>query len=314
MGWYIILRCTADYPPKMKTVKLLHNPGAGEAEHSKKNLVAHIRTAAFDCSYSSTKEDEWEESIPYKTDFIAIAGGDGTVRKLARHLLNRRLMDKRFPIGLIPLGTANNIARTLGISGTPQEIIANWKNKNIRKIDIGRIYNLRQSKFFMEGLGYGVFPRLMRKMKDRQNQSDDPEAELRSALRLLHEIILTSRAKPCHIKVDGKAYYGKYLMAEVMNVHSIGPNLNIAPHADPGDGRLEVILVTEEQREQLANYILHRLENGKEEPFFHEALSAKKIEIVWEGGQLHTDDQLIPIKKSKKIKIEVEKGLLDFLV
>lgn len=302
------------YPHKMKSVKLLHNPGAGEAEHSKKNLISHLRTAEFDCSYSSTKEDEWEESIPYKTDFIAIAGGDGTVRKLARHLLNRRLLDKRFPIGLIPLGTANNIARTLGISGTPQEIVANWKNNNIKKIDIGRIYNLRQSKFFMEGLGYGVFPRLMRKMKDREHQSDDPEAELRSALRLLHEIILTYRAKHCRIKIDGKEYVGNYLMVEVMNVHSIGPNLNLNPNSDPSDGQLEVILVTEEQRDELAKYVLHRLENGKEEPFFHIAIPAKKIEIAWDGGQLHTDDQLIPIRKSKKIKIDVEAGLLDFIV
>jgi len=298
----------------MKSVKLLHNPGAGEAEHSRKNLISKLEAEKFECSYSSTKENAWEESIPYSIDFIAIAGGDGTVRKLARHLLDRKLMDKRFPIGLIPLGTANNIARTLGIKGSTEEIISTWKNKNIRRMDIGRIYNLRQTRFFMEGFGFGVFPRLMREMKDRVKKSDNPEEEIRTALQFLYEIILTYRARYCKIKIDGVDHSGEYLMVEIMNVHSIGPNLNLTPMSDPCDGQMEVLLITEQQREPLANYILHRLENGKDEPFFHTVLPAKKVELAWSGGLLHADDELIPVKKSKKIKMEVREGLLDFLV
>lgn len=299
---------------KMKLIKLLHNPGAGEAEHSRKKLLSKIESAAFKCSYSSTKQDSWREFIPYTTDFIAIAGGDGTVRKLARHLLSRRLVDKRFPIGLIPLGTANNIARTLGISGSDEEIIARWQKENIRKIDIGRIYNLKQTQFFMEGFGYGVFPRLMKRMQDRDKKSNDPETELRTALQMMYDIILTYRAKHCKVIIDGHDYSGNYLMVEVMNAHSIGPNLNLAPLSDPGDGLMEVILIMENQRQKLADYILHRLENGKDEPFFYLALKAKKIELVWDGGLLHADDELVEVRKQKKIKIEVAEGVLDFLI
>src|SRR3954464_12371953 len=99
---------------KMKSVKLFHNPTAGEGEHSKDTLIRQIEKAGYNCSYSSTKKAGIEETPPEVADILVAVGGDGTVRKLAAHLLERPLRDKPGPIGLLPAGTANNIARTLG--------------------------------------------------------------------------------------------------------------------------------------------------------------------------------------------------------
>jgi diacylglycerol kinase (ATP) len=113
----------------MKSAKLLHNPNAGEGELSKKELVAMIEDAGFSCSYSSTKDEGWDKLKEGKIDFVILGGGDGTVRKVAEELLNRSMLEKTFPIGLLPLGTANNIARTLGITGSTQAIIEQWRNQ-----------------------------------------------------------------------------------------------------------------------------------------------------------------------------------------
>src|SRR5688500_2936725 len=111
----------------MKFAKLLHNPGAGDGEHSPDNLLDMIEAAGFDCSYSSTKKLDKAAIKPHKLDLVILAGGDGTVRKIAPQLLQEDL-----PIGLLPMGTANNIAKTLGISTDTETIIENWTHDRVK--------------------------------------------------------------------------------------------------------------------------------------------------------------------------------------
>jgi diacylglycerol kinase family enzyme len=298
----------------MKSIKVFHNPTAGEADHSKEDLIKQIEKAGYDCSYSSTKRAEIEDSVPEDADIVVLVGGDGTVRKLATHLLEKPLLEKSGPIGLIPAGTANNIARTLGIKGTREEIIEGWSSCDTKAFDIGRITGVEKAPFFLEALGFGVFPKLIKEMHEREEKSDDPEKELSEALKRLHEIVLNYKTRECTITIDDHIHTGKFLMVEVMNIQSLGPNLNLAPHADPGDGELEVILIPESQREELADYVKRRTKRGKDEPFFYQALKAKKIKVTWNGHLIHVDDQLIKIEKSEEISIELVQGVLDFLV
>lgn len=293
----------------MKSANILHNPKAGEGEFTRKRLIKLLQASGFDCSYSSTKKKGWEKIEAAEADLIVLAGGDGTVRKVAGELL-----DKKLPIGLIPLGTANNIAKTLGISGSPQEIIESWHQRHIKKYDVGRIYGLKKAGFFLEGFGYGVFPRLMKEMEQRKDElTDSAEKNLNLALEVMHDIILNSKARYCKITIDGADYSGRFLLAEVMNTQSIGPNLNLAPFADPGDGSFEVILVNERQRDEFASYVHNKL-NGVEQPPIFNILKAKNLEIYWEGKLLHVDDEIIQMKESVDVKIKLQEGVLQFLV
>jgi diacylglycerol kinase family enzyme len=293
----------------MKIATLLHNPKAGEGEYTKKKLTSIIQSRGFRCSYSSTKRKGWEKIESADSDFIILAGGDGTVRKVAG-----KLLDKKLPIGLIPLGTANNIAKTLGITGDARQIIESWQDKNVKKYDVGRIYGLKKADFFLEGFGYGLFPRLMKEMKKHEERlTDSPEQNLKLALEVLHDIILQSKARYCKITVDGADYSGKFLLAEVMNTQSIGPNLNLAPFADPGDGSFEVILISERQREEFAAYVHNKL-HGVEQPPIFNILKAKNLEIYWEGRLLHVDDEIIQLKDPKEVRIKIQEGVLEFLV
>lgn len=298
----------------MKYVKVFHNPEAGEGAHSKDQLIEKIKAAGFDCSYSSTKKEMDEKRIPEKADAIIIAGGDGTVRKLATYLIDRKILAKRFLVGLLPSGTANNIARTLGIEGSTDEIIARWKDRNIKNFDVAKVDGIKKKQFFLEGFGFGVFPRLMKEMKSRKTKSDDPEKELRVALKKLLSIINRYKPRPCKITIDEMEYAGNFLLVEILNIRSIGPNLNIGAEADPGDGVLDVILVTESQRRELALYVENRLTYGKEETFFYTALKARKVSVQWGGKLLHMDDELVNIEKSTRIDIEVIPHVLHFLI
>jgi diacylglycerol kinase (ATP) len=303
----------------MKNAKVLHNPSAGDGENSDTKLIAAIEAEGYKCSYLSTKmkgweKKDWEKIESEDVDFIVVAGGDGTVRKLANELLDRKLIDKKLPIALLPFGTANNIARTLGIAGGAMEIIKSWKQHELKKYDVGRIDGIKKFEFFIESFGYGVFPRLIKEMRKLDKSLfDTPERKIKIALQILYDIILTYKTKICKVQIDDKDYSGEFLLAEVMNTSCIGPNLNLAPFADPGDGLLEVVLISESQRSEFADYVKGKMQGKEESPFFT-VLKGKKLQIYWEGTALHVDDEHLQIDEAAEVKIEVQQGLLEFII
>ena len=109
----------------MRVVQMIHNPGAGDEEHEKEDLVELIQKHGFECRYSSTKK-KLEEGFNEEAELLIVAGGDGTIRKVTKELVKRKALDKTWPIGLLPLGTANNIAKTLELEGEHEELIKSW--------------------------------------------------------------------------------------------------------------------------------------------------------------------------------------------
>ncbi len=299
----------------MKFAKLLHNPGAGEGEYSKKELISMVQSAGYGCSYSSTKKDGWEKIESAEIDFIILAGGDGTVRKVADSLLKKRLLERRYPIALLPMGTANNIAKTLNIPrNNPDGVIAGWHNSQTRKFDVGRIYGINKSPFFLESFGVGVFPELMMKMEKYEKKiGNDPDEAIRTALEVLRELVEKAQAKFCRLVIDGVEHRGNFIMVEVMNTRSIGPKLHIAPLADPSDGFFDVVMVTERERGQCMAY-LDTLLQGKEEASFFNVIRAKKLEMFYDANRAHVDDEIVEIKKETTVKLELLHGLLEFLI
>ncbi|MEX2231843.1 MAG: diacylglycerol kinase family protein [Cyclobacteriaceae bacterium] len=298
----------------MKKATVLHNPEAGEGETSKRELINKIESAGFKCSYSSTKQYRWENIETEDIEFLILAGGDGTVRKVAEELLSRKVIEKKLSLALLPLGTANNIAKTLGLDGSTREIIEGWQEGTSKKFDVGMIDGLDEPSFFLEAFGYGLFPKLMQQMKkQKKDDISDPKEKMQAALELLYDLIIEAPVKKCSLKINDIDYSGEFLLVEVMNIRSIGPNLNLAPEADPGDGEFDVVLITENQRKALAEYVRKKM-NGKEVQFDFPLLKAKELEILWDGKHAHVDDEYYKIEKPLRIKIEVREGLLEFLL
>src|SRR5688572_33369957 len=106
-------------------VTLIHNPNAGaDQPPSAAELRQLIKDAGHDISYQSSKEDGWKSALKKETDLIAVAGGDGTVARVARRVAGRGV-----PMAILPLGTANNIANSLGIADISiRKQIAAWED------------------------------------------------------------------------------------------------------------------------------------------------------------------------------------------
>jgi diacylglycerol kinase family enzyme len=293
----------------MKKVQLIHNPTAGERTFDEKKLLDLLCGNHYECRYFSTKKKGWQK-FDASTDII-VAGGDGTIRKAAGEILKRKLLDKPGAIAVFPLGTANNIADALQIKSGSRNFDSNWKYS--KSFDVGRLYRVPGQKFFLESYGYGLFPKLMKEM--REIEKDEPHSRkerLKQALKLLLKLIRSEKPVECKVEIDGTEYSGKFLMVEVMNTPRIGPNLDLSPRSSTSDGEFEILLISEEQRKMLASYISGKLKGSRKLPEF-KVLTGKNITIRCNDDYAHADDQLVEIKSNRKIKVEVKEKLLHFL-
>lgn len=298
----------------MKQVILLHNPSAGDENHLKEELVKATENEGFGCTYFSVKQDKWKHQLD-NADFAVVAGGDGTVRTVVKELVRRSVLDKRLPIALLPMGTANNLSKTLGIDrdANKETQIKNWKNFKLQKFDVGVAKNVDTTEFFLESVGFGAFPKLMKEM-DLVDKGEIKSAkeELKFALNVFYEIIESVEAEECWLKADGEIFEGKYLMIEIMNNKSIGPNLVLAPHSKIDDALFDIVLIEENQREEFLTYI-KALIDDKEVVFESKSFKAKELIVVNQSKFMHIDDELmIPMKNP--LTIEVRENILEFIV
>ncbi len=299
-------------------VHILHNPTAGEQDNTKTELIELMRPLGIACDYASVKEKGWHR-FKSRTDLLVIVGGDGTIRAVAEKILKRKLLDRRLPLLLLPSGTANNFAITLGISHDPKDLPDRIRQSDIRTIDVGTINGVSKTSFFLEGMGFGLFPKLMEAMKRADLSIDTRNEELQTAIDKLIEITEDYKAASAKVIIDGTPYTGKFLLINVLNTQSIGPNLCLAPHADPGDGILHVAMLREENREHFLAYLKNRQTKKPNNrpinnlPWELVELHAELL-IKSKSDLLHVDDELLAIKKKKLVRVNIRKGVLDIVL
>jgi diacylglycerol kinase (ATP) len=232
----------------------MHNPTAGDERHSRESLVAILAEAGHDVIYQSIKDERWEKALSEDAELVVVAGGDGTVRKVFKALSGART-----PVTLLPVGSANNIARTLGFEhDDAARLVRDWAEGKTRPYDLGRIELLGGVTAFVESTGGGIFADALVRAKQVDKEGRD---KVDQGLRLLREVVEEEPSRPWELELDGHNVSGELLAVEAMNVRETGPNVLLAPDADPGDGLLDVVLVTAEDREALVAYLAGRIEN-----------------------------------------------------
>jgi diacylglycerol kinase (ATP) len=300
----------------MKQVILLHNPSAGDEDHLKEELVKAIENEGFGCTYFSIREESWKQQLD-NADFAVVGGGDGTVRRVVKELVKRDVLAKRLPIALLPMGTANNLSKTLGIDrdADKETHIRNWKNERLQKFDVGVVKNADAIEFFIESVGFGVFPKLIKEMRTvDKTRVDSAKAEIKLALEVLYDLIQSAEAERCWIKADDDIYEGDYLMVEVMNSSSIGPNLVLAPDAKTDDAVFDIVLLEKGQREEFAAYIKDLIDDKDKVPAFAmKTIKAKELIVANHSKYMHIDDELI-IPMKNPLTIEIREKILEFIV
>lgn len=292
-----------------KKIQLFHNPGAGLGEHSGEELARTIESYGYQCRHVSIKDKNWEQ-MPADTDWIAVAGGDGTVKRIVQMLGNRKA-ENRLPVGLLPLGTANNIATSLHISGKPGDIVSTW-GKDLTSFDVGKTNWGRHEQVFGEAAGFGLFPWHMAEMQKMGSKKKSLEEKLRYDKECFIKHANNYKALFYEVEIDGKRYDGEYLMVEIMNIPRIGSNLLLSENADPGDGWLQVVMLKESDREQLTGYLEGRL-NGHERRIDALTVPARKVVVNNSAKYFHIDDETLDHDPNMAVTITIDPEPLHFL-
>src|SRR5207249_4846414 len=131
----------------------LHNPSAGNSMLKATELVRRLENARYEISYASTEEEGWEKALSVPVDRVVIAGGDGTVSRVCPWLAGRHI-----PFCILPLGTANNCAQSLGQIHTVESIIAGLRSERTKQLDLGIVTNPEGHRIFIESFGIGLLP------------------------------------------------------------------------------------------------------------------------------------------------------------
>ena len=300
-------------------VTLIHNPDAGDDQQpSADALFDLIVRAGHTASYQSSKDENWQRVLEKPCDIVAVAGGDGIVGTVATHLIGRQV-----PIAVLPMGTANNVATTLGLIEKPlKQLIAGWATAPRVKFDAGKVNGPWNLKYFIEGLGMGLFTETMYRLDATDNVDlahlNDTGEKLKSVLEILRERLRSFTPNRLQITLDGRDMSGEYVLLEVMNISYIGPNLCLAPHANPSDGLLDIVLVSKDDQDNLSQCLSHCIKGKLPYPGLT-VRKAEHLQIEWDGFTVHIDDEVWPDKASEfpisfnSIEVKIDHHALEFL-
>ncbi len=134
-----------------------------------------------------------------------------------------QLMGSGIPLAILRLGTANNLARTLGFTESVDEILQSLHCGKGQPFDVGVARTSSRSEYFLEAAGGGLFADYFPAAEANEKKDASPEEELTAHLSLLRELSLDYPARKWRISIDGKDISGRYILWGAMNIRSAGP-------------------------------------------------------------------------------------------
>ena len=293
-------------------ITLIHNPKAG-AGQDVKSLIRLMTEAGHAVRHRSVKDD-WKELLTDRADLVVAAGGDGTVRRVALKAAKHGL-----PFAAIPIGTANNIAKSLGLLGEACELIESWSAspRHAQPFDLGEVVAPWGTARFVEGVGGGMIAELINREEEIAADGNFLGREMDRALHLLCEIVHDAKVRRWKIDADGEDLSGDYFAVEVLNIRFVGPNLPLAPHALPGDGIFDVVMLRASDRKPLLDYLKHRMHLAAAQLPQLRVVRAERLEIAAPAAvRWHLDDMnwpKVPPRKPAKLVVNCLAGALTFV-
>ena len=235
------------------------NPGSGSHDINLKEVIpGHFEgrdteIALFelpdDCSLDKIKAEIDRENA----DRVVAVGGDGTLKLVAECLLNSET-----PIGIIPAGSANGMAKELGI---PQELA-----EALNLLETGRLQKIHVVKLndeiciHLSDLGFNAY--LVKKFDTL------PERGMWGYAKATWHALWNHKRMDVELKIEGETIRSKAAMVAIANATMYGSGLKINPDGKLDDGLFEIVLVKDYSYLEILKIWITRL------PF-----NPKKIEV-----------------------------------
>jgi diacylglycerol kinase (ATP) len=275
---------------------LLHNPTAGTGHLTREELLGHLDAAGLSARYISIDDEGFKHALAEgDAEIVIVVGGDGTVTKIARHVCDRTV-----PLAILPSGTANNVAHSLGIEREIEELVDRIHGAPTRRLDIGRASGPWGEWNFLESVGWGA----LAKVVDIGVPEDSEDKEIASGRELFAQIL--EDAEPSHVclEADGIRIEGDFVFVEILNIGLTGPRVMISPSAQPGDQLLDIVSLPAARKQEMIDWLRS---HPDETPIPLNEIKARKATLTWREGPLRIDDVVFdPPETESQIHIGIE--------
>jgi diacylglycerol kinase (ATP) len=215
---------------RSKTALVLINPNARSGRGSVLPALEVLRRSGIGIIEGDPGARSFEEAIRLRAaevDLVVLGGGDGTLSAALPALVEAGL-----PLGILPLGTANDLARTLGI---PRDITAAARliaEGETRPIDLGDV----NGRLFLNVASIGYSADLARNLTAEAKSRWGKFGYAIAAFRLLRQ----SRPFLVDMEHDGVTEQIRTVQIAVGNGRFYGGGMAVAADAQPDDGMLDV--------------------------------------------------------------------------
>lgn len=286
-------------------VALLHNDTAGHEVYETSDLERLFRDAGHEVDCFGTNKKDVRRAVETAPAALVAAGGDGTVAKVA---IAVHEAGATTPMYVLPVGTSNNIARSLEIRATVPELARGLSGARLAKLDVGVVKAPWGQEFFIEAAGLGFIGTMLQRdgtLRERLARAGravryafKPKLTRAERARLgVGRLVRHEPARHCHVTVDGEDLTGEYIAVELMNIREIGPRVRLAPDADTGDQWLDLVLIRADDRTALDDYVRANGDLTRVPPGITRRV--RRAEISWPESGGHIDDAPWPGDKHK---------------
>jgi len=228
-------------------------------------------------------------------DIVTAVGGDGTVNEVASGLINSNTA-----LGIIPLGSGNGIARSLGIPVDVKKSIHLLLNSNIISIDTGEINDLP----FVGVAGLGYDANVGAKFQEFGHRGPVPYFIIGVKEFLKYEPVRIS------LDLENESDQFSPLLVAIANTKQYGNGAIIAPSASPTDGYLNVCVIKTVSLRR-AIKLIQKLFNGsinEAVEYKHYKIKQIRINTSTDQTRIHTDGEPKTVTGDLDIRIK-EKSL-----
>ena len=210
---------------------LLVNPRARRGGEGPEEIAAGLREAGLDLVVEPSDDPTACPGLIRRhageVDRVIVAGGDGSI-----NLAVQVLVEVRLPLAIMPFGTANNLARTVGVPLDLKGAIAAAAGSHRRTVDLGRV----NGRWFCTTASIGMSVQITEELSPESKRRWGPVAYALTALKVLR------RSHPFHADVvwEGGSRHTRTVQIVVGNGRHYGAALAVAPDATIDDARLDL--------------------------------------------------------------------------
>jgi diacylglycerol kinase (ATP) len=243
-------------------------------------MAARLAAAQWaDPVWLPTSEDDPGHSmaataVSEQVDLVVAAGGDGTVRVVADGLANSGIT-----MGIVPAGTANLLARNLGVPLTESEAVDVAVAGRTRTIDLVKLsVDGSEGEHFAVMAGMGIDAMIMDETRPELKDKIGSAADFVAAAKALGRLPV-----PMKIKIDNHHTHRRRAMICVVgNVSTLAGNIVLIPGAEPDDGLLDVYVAAPHRFTQWIRVFLRLITRRRNESDRVDQWRGRRVEVVLE--------------------------------